>query len=398
MSSADPFSALLARAEALAAMDRQRDAIPLLAQALALQPRDLRATCRMALCFIELKDPKQALQLIDTVLDSGDDWPFRLRALALIRLKRPNEAVAAAGEALRIAPNLFLTHLMLSHALLAQRKFRDALAAAEAALRLAPNSRDSNHARASALLGLGRLKEAERAFRATIALAPDWYAAHNDLGIALLRQRKPIAAAQAFLQALRLSPAEGVALRNIDVVLAPYRRMLFLAAGVLLFFAVAPSTSTGTAVFWLIPAMVVAGIGGVVTWRARRVIPPEVRRALARQRRWTFRRVYGLFVLVFVTLVIAVALIAPDPPPHLEEQATAKAAELRRCVPSSFHSPSPTLKVTVRVLPRGQVDRITLDPRLPSSVQRCLSDRIHRWRFARAPVEASEVQFALPLR
>jgi tetratricopeptide (TPR) repeat protein len=133
------------------------------------------------------------------------------------------EAVAAAERAVACAPQYADAHHTLSNAFQTQtQRFRPrtahdpqrALAAADEAVRLAPTDVDVLNTRAWALVLLERRREALREYRRILELSPNSSRAVNGLGW-LHRSRRPILAARYYTQALALDPQSEVIKINL---------------------------------------------------------------------------------------------------------------------------------------------------------------------------------------
>ena len=202
------------------------------------------AMLHIAEIALERGDPKGALAAADSLLERhrGDTEALNLRGIALRRLSRPDEAVAAYEEALRRRPRHAPLHYNLAIALDHTDERNRAAAAyqraieldprhvlalsnlarllssrgdparaiecADRALELAPDFAEARVNLAAALLAAGRPEAAEAEARRAAAERPDLASAHEALGGALLGQGLADAAAEAFAAAARLEPGE----------------------------------------------------------------------------------------------------------------------------------------------------------------------------------------------
>jgi len=104
----------------------------------------------------------------------------------LVRLKRPDDAVAAYKQALSLKPDDEIALGNLAHLYLARGKQKDALDALEvfrAALRANPKNPQSWYQLATLYLDTNHLAEAESAFKDALAANPKMGAAYNGLGV-----------------------------------------------------------------------------------------------------------------------------------------------------------------------------------------------------------------------
>jgi superkiller protein 3 len=174
-------------------------------------------------------DVTTALSAIDRVQQSAPTWSevHRLRGIALVADERPDDAVAAFREALRLSPNDERAHVALADVLLKQERYDEADAALRSAIAALPSSPRLHYVRsrvfqrqglypealaeldksmtlkpALPLLGMNSLydaiatmrrarqefAEATVAFSRRVALIPNEVAAHRDLGDIHFRQ------------------------------------------------------------------------------------------------------------------------------------------------------------------------------------------------------------------
>lgn len=93
---------------------------------------------RLRIEWLRKEPPEQSLTAIETLLkqDGSDAWALREKAIVLQRLRRLEEALACADEALRIAPHAPASHGVRADVLLALGRDADAHAGFTAGLRL----------------------------------------------------------------------------------------------------------------------------------------------------------------------------------------------------------------------------------------------------------------------
>ena len=142
------------------------------------------------------RDPK----IMDAHLTLGN-W--------LIRLGKPDEAIAAYKEALALKPDDDVALLNLARLLSGRGRTKDALDALEVfrtALRVNPKNPQSWHNLATLYLDLGRLEEARSSFSEALAANPKMGAALNGLG-AIAFETGDVAKAETLVgRALELEP------------------------------------------------------------------------------------------------------------------------------------------------------------------------------------------------
>jgi tetratricopeptide (TPR) repeat protein len=130
--SAEQVARHIARAEALAELGRRQQALDVLNELIVAGAEDVRIWRSLAQIHLELGDGEKALRAADWVVtfQPDDEWGHRLRSAALKLLQRPEEAVAAASEAVKLGPAVWQGQAALAMAL---HSTGDLSAAAEAA-------------------------------------------------------------------------------------------------------------------------------------------------------------------------------------------------------------------------------------------------------------------------
>lgn len=309
MAAADRWSEI-GRARALLAVGRWAQAAEVLATVLAREPDDAEALCLLATCHDQAGQPKLMLEAADRAIaaDPAYEWALRLRAHALLALKRRGRAEAAARAAVALAPGQWRTHATLAEVLLARRGTRRILAArrsADTVLRLAPHTADAHVLDSAVRLRMADYGGARSACRQALALDPENQAALHNLAVADLARERVGTAARKFTDALALAPQDtltgeghaesmrGVLWRHFDLL------ALAAAAHVLLFNAI--DTTLGS---WRRPAELVAaaliliGFAWLVarTWRAQ-----------PRAIRWRFRADIGKDRVISAVVLMVLA-------------------------------------------------------------------------------------------
>ncbi len=162
-----------------------------------------RAVLKMQSVIAE--DPK----IMDAHLTVGN-W--------LVRLKRPDEAVAAYKQALALKPDDEIALGNLAHLYLARGKQKDALDALEVfrtALRANPKNPQSWYQLATLYLDTNHLAEAESAFKDTLAVNPKMGAAYNGLGVVAFTRGDLVTAEELERKGLALEPRLRTAHYNL---------------------------------------------------------------------------------------------------------------------------------------------------------------------------------------
>jgi tetratricopeptide (TPR) repeat protein len=169
----------------------------------------------------------QALVLYDELrqIASGNRNVHFNRALVLLELRRPADALAGFQDALKITPEFADAWANGAKALIDLRRHEEACAACERALTLDPRHPSALNNHAVALMNLRRLAEAEAACRRLLELQPGHAEAANNLGSVLEKQSKFAEALESYDYALRLRPDYVDALNNRGIVLGRLGRM-----------------------------------------------------------------------------------------------------------------------------------------------------------------------------
>ena len=205
--------ASLAQARALLEVGRWAQAEQVLTAAIGRAPDDAEALCLLALCHDKAGAPHRMLTAADraVAVDPTYEWGHRLRAHALLALKRPRPAEAAARSAVELAPQVWQTHSTLAATLLRRGGTRRILAAhrsADTVLRLAPHEPDAHMVDAAVRIAMADFDGARRACERALELDPQHQAALHNLAVVDLARERVGAAARGFSDALALDPQD----------------------------------------------------------------------------------------------------------------------------------------------------------------------------------------------
>jgi Flp pilus assembly protein TadD len=170
----------------------------------------------MARCHLNAKRYDLAVEWSNRALAvvPESSWAYRVKAIALARLKRSDEAMQAATAAAGLAPNDPAAYFALTEVAVSARKMREATAAAEKGLELAPDTSEAHNNMGFVLLKRWRPKRAERHFRKSLELDPNNSLAMNNLGVALQRQGRQTAALAMYAKSSKTDPHEQLARSN----------------------------------------------------------------------------------------------------------------------------------------------------------------------------------------
>ncbi|MEI7056911.1 hypothetical protein WBG06_13910 [Nocardioides sp. CCNWLW239] len=216
---------VVARIEALVALRRWAQASSLIEARLAEQPNDVALLGLLAQCMLGLGDYRAALRAGNRMIlhDPEEEFGYRICALALDRLGAHDDAIRAAGEAVRLDPGNWRTHntyapvacdLPKSFEDAAHYSY-DALRAAHETVRLAPNEPDAHFTMGLVSQHRYDRRTARKAYRAALALDPEHAEARNNLTTLtspLLLNRS----VAGYAHALRMAPDLDVAKENLD--------------------------------------------------------------------------------------------------------------------------------------------------------------------------------------
>lgn len=274
----------LERAQALIGLRRFDDAASLLQELVGADPEVAPAWCLLAQAQIGLGEMESALECAEraAVLAPDDDWPHRLRSIALEDLGDAEGAIAAAREAVAKAPQDWRTHNGLAtQLLLAKRDLGEAEAAAELAVALAPHEPSNHLALGSIAQERGNRKEAEEHFRNALALDPQNGPSHAALAARKLRSSRfgragTLAdAAAGFRTVVQADPTAGYAVKGLETTLRVFVARLSYLVFVIVWFA---SRTTGGTAGDRIAPLVFLAVPAVFAARFLARLAPDLRR------------------------------------------------------------------------------------------------------------------------
>jgi predicted O-linked N-acetylglucosamine transferase (SPINDLY family) len=176
--------------------------------------------------LLRLRRPGEAVTSFDDALELRPTLARALvnRAAALLELGRQAEALEDAQSALELQPADIDCRIMQARALLACRRPAEALAAIDAALSIDPHSANALVNRAAALIDLGLAEDALVACDGALALRADHVAALTNRAAALLQMGLGQEALACIESALRHDDSDTDALMAHALALASLRR------------------------------------------------------------------------------------------------------------------------------------------------------------------------------
>ena len=230
------------KAEAMIEQGKGQDAVPLLKQAIGLDPKSIQTRILMGRAYAALKQFPAATQAFQAAVDLSPKEPEFLYYLGLAEVDETKYAVARASfdralelspsdlrfrlavadtylqekaylparrsllEALGFAPDSPDVHARLGDLNEQENRHAEALEEYDAALRIDPKNMGGMLGRASALSGLKRFPEAEKIPRDLIALNPQSPDAHSTLAQILDAEGKHLSAIGEYRLALAAAP------------------------------------------------------------------------------------------------------------------------------------------------------------------------------------------------
>lgn len=204
----DEIQSILLRADSLLEVDRPREALPLLQDALRLNPENLHALASTARVHLALNDVANALKFAEAAIraEPQREWGHRLRSIILQQSGKKPEALAAAQTAASLAPDNVLVLTQLFSVLRASKRKEDAWRVAHRMVELAPQLSASHINAGLTYLDYSMLDDAEAAFRRALQIDPESWAAMNNVGVVLQRKKRTTEAVEFYYRAAQLNP------------------------------------------------------------------------------------------------------------------------------------------------------------------------------------------------
>jgi Flp pilus assembly protein TadD len=318
-----------ARVRALISLHRHDEAAALARDGLVEDPQDVDLLCALATALIDGGHERDGLVVADQAVALAPEWSDAhvLRGLALDRVGRSDEGLAAHRRALELDPFHDGAHRMLAGSLIRQttkptQRLRpgrrqalldEARIHVDAALDLAPQLPASHLLRARLALASGNVPAARHDVGEALRIDPNDPAAHQLRGIVAEMSGEVAVAADAYVDAARLNPRSDLSLRRLRGL-----RSALPVSGVALYvvarIAIASGRAVGGALAIAVLALVVVGGGAFLVWprwAARRQLSPEARSVLAADARlrgpW---RKAGRLALGAVGIGVTLAIVA----------------------------------------------------------------------------------------
>ena len=201
---------------ALAQLGSCADAVVFLTRSLNLKPDRPSVLLNLAQALHTLKREEEALQACNRALalDHSLARGYRTRAAVFTALGCRQEALANAGQAVRLALQDPGAHADLGVALEAVGREREALECFERAIALDPNLAPAHHNRAMLLARRGEHEHALQSFDRALALQPQHAALHANRGGTLKELGRLPEAEESYSLALAIAPDDPVTLHS----------------------------------------------------------------------------------------------------------------------------------------------------------------------------------------
>jgi protein O-GlcNAc transferase len=144
-------------------------------------------------------------------VNPGAPEPHSNLGLALLELRRPEDALESFERSLKVKPDVPASLNNRGNALLALNRHAEALADYDRALAIQPNFILAHNNRGNTLRALGRHEEALRAYTSALQFMPNYPDALNNHGRTLHELRRYDEAAQSFARLLAAAPQQAYA-------------------------------------------------------------------------------------------------------------------------------------------------------------------------------------------
>jgi len=224
---------------------RPREKLDLLLQAHELDPKNIVVMNNIAQTCLTLRRYREAKEWANKSIQIAQNLPSQYRDFAIhnqsvaygilsklyLTLGRPQEALKAADEHIRLAPRGPIGYGQKASALLALGRPQEALKEADESIRLAPRDPIGYGQKASILLALGRPQEALKAADEHIRLAPRNPIGYGQKASILLALGRPQEALKAADEHIRLAPRGSIGYGQKASILLALRLKIFILEG-----------------------------------------------------------------------------------------------------------------------------------------------------------------------
>ncbi len=217
---------LVEAADALRALGRAREAVPLYQRALQNDPRLVEAHNNLGNAYLELAQPTQAAASYRLALELRPDDAQILCNLGNAERELGNleQALALCRRAVALDPNSSVAHNKLGLVLVTLGQGEEAEASYRQALALNSRYAEALNNLGNLLRGFGRRREAVALYTQAIEGDPNRPESHWNLGSVLFELRRTHEAAASFERALAIKPDYAPALLSMGIALRQQRR------------------------------------------------------------------------------------------------------------------------------------------------------------------------------
>ena len=172
---------------------RYGQAVPLLEQAIRLDPADALAYNALGVAWLEQANYTRALAAFDDAIRRAPQWAYAWhnRALAYTQAGDYAAAIRAYRHAMEIAPRYSYLPYNLGVLYQTLNRRKDAEGSYRRAMDLGPNRAEPHNALGTLMAAEGKRDAAEREFRRALELDPNFEVARQNLNALLAQPRKP---------------------------------------------------------------------------------------------------------------------------------------------------------------------------------------------------------------
>ena len=201
---------LLAQARIQSDFGRKAETTALLLRALALDPNDSTLLCHLAASHSQMEQWDKMLTYAEKAVAASPsaEWPHRLHSIALRNLKRLEEALPAAYEAVRHDPDRPIVLVNLAETLRVCGDHKEAEAVCFRLMQMAPEEVKAHLILTHIYTSLCRWPDVEKYARIGLQIDAEQANLHRRLGEAMTAQGRSAEAIQAYASALQIEPVD----------------------------------------------------------------------------------------------------------------------------------------------------------------------------------------------
>ena len=206
-------------AASLIEQEEYQKAIPLLKQAISIQPDFGFAYGQLAYCYIQLKLYQEAVdELSDKLLPKKEySTAYNLVGFAYENLAHLDEALVAYQKAVELDPNYVDAYSNMGFVYFDQEQYQKAVDAFKKAAELKPGDPVIFNNLGFSYEKLGQYDEAMQAYQEAVRVKPDYIKAHANIGYLYFDQEQYQKAVDAFKKSLELEPSDPAILNTLGL-------------------------------------------------------------------------------------------------------------------------------------------------------------------------------------